>query len=206
MSRGLLVVVEGINGAGKSAIINELLKHYKHTRRSAALYKFPSRSGELGQKINAYLTGKLKITSKYDVLDMFARDREMAKIGIKKDLAEGKIVICDRYFFSAVAYHIPINVSERAKINLYCRVIGHFDKGMPIPDITYLIDGHHLAKRGIVKRELFHYMGAKSQALHSILHWVIDSFTQQYMNIKNKDGHLDDIVRDIINDINLRMC
>ena len=52
MFRGLLVVIEGINGAGKSTIIYEMMKHYKATGVDVSLYKFPDRSGDHGGKIN----------------------------------------------------------------------------------------------------------------------------------------------------------
>ena len=66
--RGLLVVVEGVNGAGKSTIINNIVSYYKDMEVPHSLYKFPNRSGPTGEKIDKYLKGEIKIKSKYDVI------------------------------------------------------------------------------------------------------------------------------------------
>lgn len=201
---GLLIVFEGINGAGKTTVINEVVKYYKMLKMPVVVYKFPNRNGELGDKIDKYLTNQISIKSKYEVLDMFSADRKSVQSNIRRDLNEGKIVLCDRYVYSAIAYHIPSSVVSQTKIRLYCNVIGYFDKDMPIPDMIYLIEGEHLSKRGILRREVFHYHGAKSKQMHVKLHSVIKSYTSQYSVLKNKNNHVDDVVSYVVNDISLR--
>lgn len=205
MNKGLLVVIEGINGAGKTTIINQLINRYKSLRVPIAVYKFPNRNGIHGIRIDQYLKGQLKIESKFDVLQMFAEDRMSVQEFIKQDLEECKIVICDRYVFSAVAYHIPLHISDPKKIHMYCNVIGYFDKDMPTPHAVYLIEGDHLAKRGIVNRERFHYNGSKSHQLHNMLYKVIRTYTDHYALLKNKNGKVDQVVNYIVNDLNFRM-
>lgn len=205
LSRGILVVIEGINGAGKTTIINDLASLYKSLHIPVSIYKFPNRDGVHGKRIDDYLKGNIQIKSKYDIIDMFAADRKSVKANIENDLQEGKIVICDRYIFSAIAYQIPLNTIDPSLIKAYCRILGHFDKDMPIPDVVYLIEGNHLIKRGIAHKEVFHYRGDKSRWIRNTLIKVISFITPQFAVVANQEGKSDDAVNYICNDIRLRL-
>ena len=199
---GILVVVEGINGSGKTTIINELKNHLDFSNMKSSYYKFPDRTGVLGEKIDGYLKGSISITSKYDIIDMFAQNRKAVKCDIVKDLYDGKIVICDRYVFSAIAYQIPGHITDAKKIHRYCNVIGYFDKEMPLPDLIYLVDGDHLNKRRGIVREIFHDTtgnGAKNKK--QMLYSVINNFTNRFLILKNREGSLPDVVKTIYYDI-----
>lgn len=205
LQKGVLIVLEGINGSGKTTIINRLKKHLAQIEVPANFYKFPDRSGAQGKKIDGYLKGTIKLNSKYDVLDMFAANRKAVKKCIVEDLEEGKVVICDRYFYSAIAYQIPSTVADPNTINLYSDIIGYFDKGMPLPTMTYLIDGDHLLKRGDQNRERFHCTGHKAKHIKDKLYHVIKHNTTQYSVLKNHTGKLDEIVNFIAYDISLML-
>lgn len=204
--KGLLVVIEGINGAGKSTIIDALVEHYRDEYISLSVYKFPNRNGCSGDRIDRYLKGRLSIESTYDVLDMFARNREFSRAQINADLKNGTLVICDRYVFSAIAYHIPLHVSDPQAITNYCKVIGYFDKKMPVPDVTYIINGNHLVKRGIIGRERFHYHGSKADQLTNLLRTVATHYTTNCVIINNGNGYLNVALHVILTDIRRRSC
>lgn len=201
MIRGLLVVVEGINGAGKTTIIDQVVNKLEYTDRSVVVYKFPNRKGIYGNHIDRYLKGELTITSKYDILNMFAANRFHVCEDIENDLRKGKIVICDRYIFSAIAYHIPQQIDDSLKVHHYCNIIGYFDKDMPLPDIIYLIEGDHIHRRGILSREIFHHSGNKAWKLKNMIYKVIRNYTTSFTVLKNYDGHMLEVVNHIVNDI-----
>ena len=200
-SAGLLVVIEGVNGAGKSSIIHEVVNHFESIERPIVVYKFPDRQGLYGSHIDRYLKGELTLSSKYDILHMFAANRNSIKSSIDADLADNKIVICDRYVFSAIAYHIPLTITDMFHISNYCSVIGHFDKNMPIPDIVYLIEGNHLYRRNVANREIFHHFGDKSQKIKNMIYRVIRYFNTRFAVLKNYDGRMHEVVNYIINNI-----
>lgn len=203
--KGLLVVIEGVNGAGKSTILKNVCAHYDDLDIPYSLYKFPNRSGPNGKKIDQYLKGELAIPSKYDVLDMFAEDRKHACDQIKRDIAEGKIVLCDRYVFSAVAYHIPLGTKDLGVISNYCNVIAYFDKDMPMPDITFLVKGDFIRERGIVSKEIFHYVDLKQRELHFILGTVIKKYSANLVRIYNRTNAQHNVASDVLNEIHANM-
>lgn len=197
----MLIVLEGINGSGKTTIINELLRLLSHANVEASLYKFPFREGFRGKEIDEYLKKKSPDKSIYDVLDMFAANRKSMIERMVNDIKCNKVVICDRYVFSAIAYHIPTHVKDPRIIRNYCNVIGYFDKGMPIPDLIYLIDGDHLSKRKDSIVERFHSSGDKANALHRMLDRVISNYTRNFKILKNKPNEADVLARFIYENI-----
>ena len=183
---GCLVVVEGVNGSGKTTIISQLVEYLNESKIAVSTYKFPYRDGYRGKEIDDYLKKQTTEKSMYDVLDMFADNRKSMIGAIKNDLVRGNIVICDRYVFSAIAYHIPLDVKDKEIIKNYCNVIGYFDKDMPVPDMVYLIQGDHLRKRKDSIVELFHSTGDKAQARHRLLSKVIESYSKNFKVLENK--------------------
>ena len=146
--RGLLVAVEGINGAGKSTLIGDMVEYLRELNCESSVYKFPNRQGVCGDKIDRYLKGDNSVfKTKYDRFDAFARNKQADIDNINHDLANSRIVFCDRYIMSGVAYYIPEDATIPV-ISAYYNVLSHFDNEMPVPDLTLLIDGDHLMKRG----------------------------------------------------------
>ena len=94
---GCLVVVEGVNGSGKTTIISQLVEYLNESKIAVSTYKFPYRDGYRGKEIDDYLKKQTTEKSMYDVLDMFADNRKSMISAIKNDLVRGNIVICDRY-------------------------------------------------------------------------------------------------------------
>jgi hypothetical protein len=76
---------------------------------------------------------------------------------------------------------------------------------MPRPDVVYLIEGNHLAKRGIARKEVFHYHGDKSRSLRNTLHKVISIITPRFAVVANHNGRSSEAVNYIANDISLRL-
>ncbi len=102
-NRGIFIVIEGLDGSGKttqaSLLANELAKKY-----STILTTEPSK-GKMGSFIREYyLYEEQRLPTDAEAL-LFAADRlEHVKKELVPALDEGKIVICDRYLHSSLAY------------------------------------------------------------------------------------------------------
>lgn len=197
--KGLIIAIEGINGSGKSTIITQLAKYFHDIKQVYRIYKFPDRQGHYGKQIDAFLRKEHTFEYKYDMFDAFASNRLAVREQIKRDVANGLIVICDRYIFSGIAYHIPMDATDRT-IKNYQNVIGYFDKRMPTPDMTYLISGNHLHLRREVKQR-FHYDDTHANKLFNIFKKIIMFRTKKYMIIRNEYGKVDELVQFMVNDI-----
>ena len=102
MSQGLFIVIEGIDGTGKSTQSKRLAEWFRSRGRAVVLSREPT-DGPWGKKLReSATTGRL---SAEEELECFLNDRrEHVEMSIKPALAEGKVVILDRYYFSTMAY------------------------------------------------------------------------------------------------------
>src|SRR3989338_8493628 len=108
MKRGRLIVIEGIDGSGKTTQI-ELLKEYLASQGvPLEVISFPRYEENIyGRLIKRYLEGEfgsLEKINPYLMACIFAGDRMLAKDQIEQWLSEGKIVIANRYVSSSKAH------------------------------------------------------------------------------------------------------
>lgn len=99
---GKLIAIEGIDGSGKTTQAHELVKKLNEAGRSAVYTKEPT-DGEIGRFIREILTGKKKFEP-FAFQYLFVADRVVHQEEVQKYLADGKIVVSDRFFWSSVAY------------------------------------------------------------------------------------------------------
>lgn len=204
MRRGVLIAIEGINGSGKSSIIRDVALQIRSRGYLVRIYKFPNRNGIHGERIDKFLKGETAITSKYDILNMFAEDRWAMRDSIINDLNRGYIVLCDRYIASAIAYHIPLGASDFMITN-YVNIIGYFDADMILPDKTYLIDGYHLSLRQEDPQK-YHYQQDKARQLFQIFKKIIHKCSLKNETIRNVHGDMKAVVNRIVEDIMDPIC
>ncbi|RUM91940.1 MAG: dTMP kinase [Thermodesulfatator sp.] len=100
---GLFVVVEGIDGTGKSTLVSNL---YKNLRKHGidVLITFEPTHGRWGKKLRQSFTGNTRLSPEEE-LSLFIKDRkEHLEDTVFPALEAGRVVICDRYYFSTIAY------------------------------------------------------------------------------------------------------
>jgi dTMP kinase len=131
MPRGLFIVIEGIDGTGKSTQVKRLGEWFSSQGREVVLSREPT-AGPWGKKLReSAATGRL---SPADELQYFLNDRlQHVEELIKPSLAAGKVVILDRYYFSTMAYQgsrgfDPAGI--RAKNEAFA----------PVPDLLLIMD------------------------------------------------------------------
>ena len=95
---------EGIDGSGKSTQCTLLDRYLSDKGIEHVLLAFPDRNTDSGKEIDRYLRDdSIKKDPKY-VQTLFSKNRWECKDKIESLLLQGKIVICDRYSFSGMAY------------------------------------------------------------------------------------------------------
>lgn len=134
MARGAFIVFEGADRSGKTT----QTKRCTNALRAAGVqlaeaspWRFPDRTTQIGQMINAYLTKATDLDDNALHL-LFAANRwEKANL-INAALARGETVIVDRYAFSGVAYSVAKGLSME-----WCKLP---DAGLPAPDLVVYLD------------------------------------------------------------------
>lgn len=98
----MFIVIEGIDGTGKSTQAKRLAEHFTAMGKTVILSREPT-DGPWGTLLrNSATTGRL---SPEEELEMFLKDRQQhVAEKISPALAAGHVVILDRYYFSTMAY------------------------------------------------------------------------------------------------------
>ncbi len=100
---GKLIVLEGIDGSGKTTQARALLRRMRYRGWNAVFFREPSRS-RWGREIRRKAAHAGSLTPEEE-LDLFVKDRrENVERNLKPALRRGQIIVLDRYFFSTMAY------------------------------------------------------------------------------------------------------
>lgn len=92
-------VFEGVNGSGKSTLIDKLASNIPNSIKT----REPGGT-LLGEKLRAILQVDKEPISGLTELFLFQADRSHHVEYMKGELASGKTVLCDRYFYSSIAF------------------------------------------------------------------------------------------------------
>jgi dTMP kinase len=112
LRQGLLIVLEGIDGSGKTTQARSLLRRLRSRGFEAVFFREPTR-GKWGREIKRKAARADSLTPSEE-LDLFVEDRrENVGKNLKPALANGKIVVLDRYYFSTIAYQGAKGIDPR---------------------------------------------------------------------------------------------
>jgi len=129
--RGLLIAVEGIDGAGKTTQAKRLTR-WLNRKGIRAVYTSEPTNGDVGRLIRRYLSGNLEYSAEAVAL-LFAADRlNHLDTLIKPSLRRGLTIVSDRYLHSSLAYQ----AASTGKRDWVRRIN---EQAQP-PDIAILID------------------------------------------------------------------
>lgn len=104
LKHGVLIAIEGIDGAGKTTQAQILLKTLTKKGYDAICLHEPT-DGSWGKKIRELATNSRHKIKPETELEFFYLDRlEDVEKNIQPALQKKKIVIMDRYYFSSIAY------------------------------------------------------------------------------------------------------
>ena len=104
LKNGLLVVLEGIDGAGKTTQCERLAARLRDEEWDVERLREPT-DGPHGRRIRELArAGREGVTAREE-LDLFLEDRrENVRLNVRPALQRGAIVLLDRYYYSTIAY------------------------------------------------------------------------------------------------------
>jgi dTMP kinase len=101
--KGKLIALEGIDGAGKETVAKLLARTFQAAGHKVMLIGFPDYQTEIGVQIGAALKGERDYSPQCLQL-LMAANRWEWQTDIHRALADGTIVVSDRYMASGIAY------------------------------------------------------------------------------------------------------
>ncbi len=118
LSRGKFIVFEGLDGSGQSTQAKLLKEYFDQQDIAALLTKEPTQWTEAGKKIKEILDEETGMEP-LKFQELFTQDRaQHLKLEIIPALKQGKVVICDRYAFSSMAYGgLDISIPQLMLLN-----------------------------------------------------------------------------------------
>ncbi|MDO4758396.1 MAG: dTMP kinase [Rikenellaceae bacterium] len=142
----MFIVLEGLDGAGKSTQIKRLQALFEAQGKECAYLHFPRFDAPVyGELIARFLRGEFGAAHEVDpylVALIYAGDRADAARMIRSWLAEGKVVILDRYVYSNVGYQCAkLAAGEvREKLLKWILELEYGYNRIPQPDLSIFLD------------------------------------------------------------------
>lgn len=129
---GKFIVVEGLDGSGKSAQVDLVIDYLKEKGKEVVVTKEPTMDSEAGRKIKQALRKEV-IIEPLELQKLYVQDRrEHLENKVIPALKDGKFVVSSRYAFSTFAY----GHSDGLDIDLLVKMNDNF----LLPDLTLIID------------------------------------------------------------------
>lgn len=143
---GKLIVIDATDGCGKTTQVNCLIKRLEEAGHKTGMLKFPQHEKSyFGNLIDCLLNGHFGDPTKvnpYLVSSLYAADRYEASKVMKKWLAEGRVVVLDRYV-SANQIHQGSKIENDAERENFLKWLEKIEHGifeLPRPDIILYLD------------------------------------------------------------------
>lgn len=142
----MLIVLEGLDGAGKSTQVELIKEFYASRNREVKFLHFPRFDSPIyGGLIASFLRGDFgSVESVHPKLValLFAGDRGDAAYIIKSWIEQGYIVILDRYYYSNIAFQCAKvkDLSQREELRNWIIDTELTQFSIPKPDINLFLD------------------------------------------------------------------
>ena len=128
---GVLICIEGIDGSGKSTVIESFRRLLDKDNITNAVIHFPNEESYYGKIIYDHLEGRRTIPS--DIFQgLYTLDMYSNQELIKEMLSSYDVVILDRWFYSTLAYGKYYGTHDITSLTI---------NGLLKPDLTFLIAG-----------------------------------------------------------------
>ena len=142
----MFIVIEGLDGAGKSTQVKRIREELSRRGVESEYLHFPRFDAPVyGDLIARFLRGDLgpvEAVNPYVVALLYAGDRKEASPFIENWLKEGKCVIADRYVYSNIAYQCAKVSDEenRGKLREWILSLEYGHNKIIKPDLTLFLN------------------------------------------------------------------
>ncbi len=130
--KGLLIAFEGIDGTGKTTQIRLLAEALRGRGLRVVETREPT-DGTYGQEIRRLYKNRNSVTPEEELALFVADRREHVRQVIAPALAEGRVVLTDRYYFSTAAYQGAAGMDPG-------KIIAENEAFAPRPDLVLLLE------------------------------------------------------------------
>jgi len=132
VKRGSFLVLEGIDGSGKSTQLQHLAAALEAAGHAVLVTREPS-DGAIGRRIREMARSGETLPPERE-LEWFMEDRaEHVREVIQPALAAGRTVLCDRYYLSTVAYQGARGLDWEA-------ILAESEARFPRPDLAVILE------------------------------------------------------------------
>lgn len=142
----MLIVIEGLDGSGKSTQVRKVREYLTSVGRTPKYIHFPRYNAPLyGDLISRFLRGEFgSIDAVHPTLValLFAEDRKAASSLVKRWLRNGETVLFDRYVYSNIAYQCAKlkDKEEADRLRQWIFNTEYNQFGVPVPDLNIFLD------------------------------------------------------------------
>lgn len=148
-STDLLIAIEGVDGCGKTTQVRLLTEALEAAGLNPLAVSFPRYADpNFGDMIKEFLRGEFgDVASVHPKLValLFAGDRAAEAPNLRQALCEDRVVICDRYFYSNLAYQAAKFGDDPEKIEKFVVWLRKLEFGhwaVPRPTCSIYLDVH----------------------------------------------------------------
>lgn len=172
MPKGLFIMLEGTDGAGKSTQTELLVNQLKKDGYRVGQISFPQYGQRSAAMVEDYLNGEFGVAKQvgpYCASLFYAIDRYAAKEKINHWLKQGKIVIANRYVASNLAHQGGkiLNDRQREKYFAWDYDLEYKILGLPKPDINIILHvTPKISQQLIDKKGAREYLKGKKRDIH----------------------------------------
>jgi dTMP kinase len=129
--KGILIVIEGIDAAGKRTQTSILRAWFNSKGLTTRTLSFPAYETAIGKEIRKFLDGSVDYPQQVRAM-LYAANRWEKKAELEAILSKTDVTIVDRYSGSNLAY----GVSNGLELEWLL----HLEEGLPKPDLVLLLD------------------------------------------------------------------